>query len=106
MYTTANAIPVKHQEDSFKFAPRARTSIAKDWNAIDAQAHARLDGYGWTDGRHGTVHIPIARAMELVAHEGLPARAGRTPIFPPPEQEKLPLMDLESITDATKFNPH
>ena len=106
LYTTANAVPVKHQEDSFKFAPRAETSIAKDWDAIDAQAHARLDGYGWTDGKHETVHIPIALAVELVAQEGLPARAGQTPAFPPPDQEKLPLMDLETTPDATKFDPH
>ena len=106
LYTTANAIPVKRQEDSFKFAPRAKTSIAKDWDAIDAQAHARLDGYGWTDGKHGTVRIPIVRAMELVAREGLPARPGHPPLFPPPDQEKLPLMDLETTTDATKFDPH
>ena len=106
LYTTANAIPVQRQEDSFKHAPRAKTSIAKDWDAIDAQAHARLDGYGWTDGKHDAVHIPIARAVELVAHEGLPARTGQTPFFPPPDQEKRPLMELETTTNATKFDPH
>ena len=106
LYTTANAIPVKHQEDSFKHAPRAKTSIAKDWDAIDAQAHARLDNYGWADRSRDVVHVPITRALDLVAKEGLPARAGQTPFFPPPDQEKLPLMDLETTTDATKFDPH
>jgi hypothetical protein len=106
LYTTANAIPVKQAETSFKFAPRAKTSIAKDWDAINTAAHARLDGYGWTDRAHNAVHIPIARAVELIAREGLPARAGQAPFFPPPDQEKLPLMDLETTTNATQFDPH
>ena len=106
LYAKTNAIPVQPQEDSFKHAPRAKTSIAKDWNAIDAQTHARLDNYGWEDRARGVVHVPLTRALELVAKEGLPARAGQTPFFPPPDQEKLPLMDLETTTDATKFDPH
>jgi hypothetical protein len=106
LYAKTNAIPVKHQEDSFKHAPRSETSIAKDWDSIEAQAHARLDNYGWADRARGVVRVPITRALELVAKEGLPARAGQTPFFPPPDQEKLPLMDLETTADATKFDPH
>jgi hypothetical protein len=106
LYAKTNAIPVEHHEDSFMHAPRVKTSIAEDWDAIDAQAHARLDNYGWVDRARSVVHLPITRALELVAKEGLPARAGQTPFFPPPDQEKLPLMDLESTADATKFDPH
>ena len=106
LYTTASAIPVKRGEASFRYAPRAKTSIAKDWDAINASAHARLDGYGWTDRAQNAVHIPIARAVDIIAREGLPARGGQTPAFPPLDQEKLPLMDLETVTDATKFDPN
>ena len=73
---------------------------------MDRLAHERLDGYGWTDRDHGGARVPITRAMTLVAREGLPARAGQTPDFPPPDQEKLPLMELEPNADATKFDPH
>ncbi len=106
LYTTSPAIPVKHAQGSFKFAPRAQTSIAKDWEEIDRLAHQRLDGYGWANRAQGTLHIPIARAVELVVKEGLPARAGQTPFFPPPDQEKLPLTDLQTTTNATQFHPH
>jgi hypothetical protein len=33
-----------------------------------------LDSYGWVDEKAGTVHIPIERAMQLVAERGLPVR--------------------------------
>ena len=106
MYTDTDAIPVPPVQESFKNAPQDKTSIAKDWDTIDQLARQRLNGYGWTDEARGVARVPIARAMALVAHEGLPARAGQTPNFPPPDQEKLPLMELESTTDATKFDPH
>jgi hypothetical protein len=105
LYTERRAIPVLQIQATFKFAPRAKTSIAGDWETIDARAHQRLDGYGWVDRQHRTVHIPIGRAMDLLAKEGLPAREGKTPPFPPPEDEKLPFMDLESTHDATNFSP-
>jgi hypothetical protein len=33
-----------------------------------------LNSYGWVDEKAGTVHIPIERAMELLAQRGLPVR--------------------------------
>ena len=106
MYADTKAMPVPPVQQSFKNAPQDKTSIAKDWDTIDRLAHQRLDGYGWTDQAHGVARVPIARAMALVAQEGLPARAVETPNFPPPDQEKLPLMELESTTNATEFDPH
>lgn len=41
----------------------------------------RLRSYGWADRRQGVVHIPIERAMELVAGGARPAGA---PEAPPP----------------------
>jgi hypothetical protein len=106
LYTRASAIPVQRRQTSFENAPRAKTSIAQDWATVSALAAQRLDGYGWTDRAHGLVHVPISRAMELVAKEGMPARNLPRPYFPPPEEEKLPLMQLESNSNVTKVNPH
>ena len=33
-----------------------------------------LYSYGWVDEKAGTVHIPIERAMDLIAQRGLPVR--------------------------------
>ena len=104
--TTAGAMPVKPLQDTFRYGSRAQTSIAGNWEAIDAEARRNLDSYGWVDRAHGVVRVPVGRAVELVTQEGLPARAGHpTPAFPPPDQTKLPLMTLEANADATKFDP-
>lgn len=105
MYADNAAMPVRPAQESFRYAPRDKTSIAKDWDAINALARQRLDTYGWTDRANGVARVPVSRAMSLVATEGLPARARQPPDFPPPDQEKLPLMQLEPNADATKFDP-
>jgi hypothetical protein len=47
-----------------------------------AAQQARLDGFGWVDRPAGVLHIPIATAMELVAH-GVRVQAGQAPPPPP-----------------------
>jgi hypothetical protein len=97
------AIPVQRSMESFKNGPHAMTSIEDDWQAIDTETRAHLTGYGWVDAAHSVAHIPIERAMSLIATQGLPARAASPPPFPPPDQEKLPLTDLETKTHATQY---
>ena len=106
LYTAARARPVPPAQGTFQHAPRAKTSIAKDWESIDAQTRQRLKGYHWVEPDEGVVSIPVDRAMELIGREGLPARAGETPYFPPPDQVKRPLMELETNPNALSFDPH
>jgi hypothetical protein len=40
---------------------------------------ARLDGYGWQDTAHRYAHIPIARAMQLLAQHPQLQRPGDSP---------------------------
>jgi len=49
--------------------PRLQTTPAEDLAQLRAREDTILDGYGWEDRAAGVVHIPIARAMELVARE-------------------------------------
>lgn len=55
------------------------------WAELDAlltKQHERLNSYGWVDREHGVVHIPLARAMQLLVERGLPTRAnGPAPAF-------------------------
>ncbi len=48
-------------------APRLQTDPVADLQALRAEERRLLDGYGWVDRAQGTVRIPIARAMELLA---------------------------------------
>jgi hypothetical protein len=37
-----------------------------------------LKSYGWIDRDKGVVHIPIDRAIEILAERGLPVRAAKS----------------------------
>jgi hypothetical protein len=43
-----------------------------------------LNSYGWVDEKAGVAHIPIERAMQLIAERGLPVtpKAGTVPPSP------------------------
>jgi hypothetical protein len=43
---------------------------------------ATLGSYGWVDREGGVARVPIERAIEMIAAEGLPARAAATPAAP------------------------
>jgi hypothetical protein len=57
--------------------PRLQASSARDLLEMRAAEERELTTYGWIDEAAGVVRIPIERAMDLVAMEGLPAAAGR-----------------------------
>ncbi|GIX07972.1 MAG: hypothetical protein KatS3mg115_2375 [Candidatus Poribacteria bacterium] len=54
--------------------PRLRPIENMQWNAVRQEALQRLHSYGWVDPVRGIVHIPIERAIDLVAERGLPTR--------------------------------
>jgi hypothetical protein len=48
----------------------------QDITDLHAREDLLLDHYSWVDQQHGKVRIPIARAMELIAQQGLPVVPG------------------------------
>jgi hypothetical protein len=54
--------------------PRLLVNEPADLKAVLGEEEEVLDSYGWVDKSRGIVRIPIERAMELVAKEGLPSR--------------------------------
>ena len=54
--------------------PRLVVNEPKDLASVRKEEDHILDSYDWVDKGRGLVRIPIARALELVAKEGLPSR--------------------------------
>jgi hypothetical protein len=61
--------------------PRLESSERQEINNFRMQEEKTLNSYGWVDQSAGVVHIPIDRAMQLLAQRGLPTRpqAGTVP---------------------------
>lgn len=69
--------PPKFADDSGPFpAPRLQAQPSTDFAAMKAAELRRLNGYGWVDRARGIAHIPIDRAMDIVASSGLSPNAG------------------------------
>lgn len=61
--------------------PRLETNERSELFGFRLQEEQTLESYGWVDQKDGIVHIPIDRAMQLIAERGLPTRpqAGTVP---------------------------
>jgi hypothetical protein len=77
------AVSVKSEPPLQQFAqPRVVTSdveVAERKRLADAQTQ-RLETWGWANGQHSLVQIPIDRAMQLLVQKGKDAWA---PLLPP-----------------------
>ena len=64
-------VPVAQALPSAPPEPRLQIAPSLDLKALRATEDAQLHGYGWVDRKAGVVHIPIERAMDLVAQEAV-----------------------------------
>ena len=62
--------------------PRLQTNPLLELQQMRADEDTALHSYGWVERQAGTVHIPIDRAMALLAQRGLPARSEAAPAAP------------------------
>lgn len=72
-----------HVEQVFP-EPRLETNERTELAPFRSQEEEQLNSYGWVDQHAGVVHIPIERAMQLIAQRGLPTtpQAGTVPLSP------------------------
>jgi hypothetical protein len=54
--------------------PRLQSAPVQDLKEIRAAEDKVLNSYGWIDQAHGIVHVPIDKAIDLLAQKGLPSR--------------------------------
>jgi hypothetical protein len=55
-------------------APRLQPDPVADLNKFRAYEDEVLNTYGWVNQQTGAVHIPIEKAIDIVAQQGLPTR--------------------------------
>jgi hypothetical protein len=100
---TSNAVMEQNQLNQMvqKFpTPRLQTD---DGNLEIAEMHARedllLNYYSWVDRSSGKVRIPIARAMEIIAKNGLPVAPEEQTVEPLMAGDRAPVVTVP-LTDG------
>jgi hypothetical protein len=91
-------------EDANKFPqPRLETNERTEFTGELLKQEEVLNSYGWVDQKGGTAHIPVERAMELLAQRGLPT-APQNAVAAKKQNTKLPGGNtaLHSGGDAAK----
>lgn len=85
--------------------PRLETNERTEINDFRLGEEQRLNSYGWIDQQAGVVHIPIERAMELIAQRGLPTtpKAGEVP---PSEVNTVNQAAARSDTSQSTVSKH
>ena len=59
--------------------PRLQSDEAGDMNKYREAVEQQLNSSGWVDEKAGVAHIPVERALDIVAQRGLPARQQAAP---------------------------
>ena len=69
--------------------PRLQADAAADQAKVRAQEEELLNTYGWVDRQAGVVHLPIDRAMQMIAEHGVPVWPAPPPQPAPTQQKTL-----------------
>jgi len=73
--------------------PRLESNERLEINDFRMQEEKTLNSYGWVDQPGGVIHIPIDRAMQLLAQRGLPTR---------PQTGTAPSSDVQVAKEAAQ----
>ena len=79
--------------------PRLQTNPNSDIAVLRARESALLDRYQWVDKNSGTARIPISRAIDIVAKEGLPTEP---PAEEPSVSDEAPAPIEEASEEAAQ----
>ncbi len=62
---------LERREPALPPSPRLQVRAVRHWTDFQTAERERLGSYGWMDRSTGAVHIPIERAIELIAERGV-----------------------------------
>jgi hypothetical protein len=91
----ALAPPLLRDKSATFPAPQLQRQPPTDLVKFKEAELARLNGYGWVDRQAGIAHIPIDRAIEIVASTGLPSSS-----VPPEKSDAVAPAAREGGPDA------
>jgi hypothetical protein len=69
--------------------PALHANPARELARMKQQELSRLNGFGWVDRKAGVAHIPIGRAIDILAKSGLPK------VEAPPAGTPAPAYEVE-----------
>lgn len=84
------ALSNRFRADPVPPGPLLQSDPAGETRAILQAAEARLGAYGWNDAEKASAHIPIERAMAILAERGLPDVGTVDQFHPRPGSSGLP----------------
>ena len=79
------AAGLERREPEVPPAPRLQVSGVRHWTDFETAERERLQSYGWMDRATGAVHIPIERAIDLVAERGVAPLPPAPLVLPAPQ---------------------
>lgn len=85
-------------------APLLLARPERELERVRREEKEQLESYGWVDQASGVAHIPIEKAIEIVAARGLPARAA-APAASPAATATVPPMGTAAPAGATGAAP-
>jgi hypothetical protein len=92
--TSPPPLPIEAHGNPMPPEPRLQESPRQDLKEMRKREDWQLNHYSWMDKSKGTVAIPIERAMEIIAQQGIP---------PQPKPPNLNLSQPQAGTRLTGF---
>jgi hypothetical protein len=102
---TLAAAGTERRSDAPPPLPRLQVYPVGHWKDFQAAERERLATYGWMDRSSGAVHIPIERAMELVAERGVGPLPAAPMAMPETEPSLKPGAVNRQPTPGTEKKP-
>jgi hypothetical protein len=88
--TAAPPAPPVARQEIVPPPPRLHAFPTQELQRLRAAQTEQLGSYGWVDRQKGLAHIPIDRAMELLAQHGWPGDPGGPTVGGPPAEPRQP----------------
>ena len=89
---------LERREPELPPAPRLQVRGVRHWQDFQTAERERLESYGWMDRSTGAVHIPIERAMDLIAERGVGPLPQAPVALPPSVQMPAPPAEARPAT--------